>query len=311
MKPLTLQGATRKAAIHIGVAADIIGALVLSIRRPALESPGRGLLAPQNIPLAVFVILIITGAEQHSARFDITSIVLFALSGLVFLRCSFYLPPSGTSSDSYSVLSYGALVFQFSCVVATYVWKRIRITRALGTCVIVVFAATAAGYAYTYSFSAHPKDSPKAEAAVILGEAVYGKHNPSPILRGRLNEALRIFKAGEVKKLVTTGAGQAGVEAWYLHSKGVPDSDIVSEDGTHCTCEQANFIRTVLVDSLDMRRIIVVTNTWHLPRALLMCHWQGVNARGVASRHSLPLATNLFYRFREAGALQVYILFGA
>lgn len=297
--------------LHAGVVADIAATIVLSVRRSAIESLGRGAVAPQNLPLAILVLIVVSSSEFLYERLDNLDLILFTLGGFVFLRCSFYLPPVGISSDSYALLSYGALVFQLSMVITAIAWKPTTLLRVIAVSVLVVFAGTAASFAYTYSFAGTRQIDPHAEAAVVLGTTVYGKHRPSPLLQGRLDAALRIFRAGIVKRIVVTGAGQAPVEAWYLHSKGVPDSDIVAEDGTYCTCQQANYIKRVVMDSLEINNLLVITDAWHLPRALLMCRWQGVNAKGFASAYRLPLKSSLFYRVREAGGLQVYILFGA
>ncbi len=286
--------------------------LVVSVQRPTVEGYGTPIFSPQNVPLAITIIFIVMTLELRFRRIRSILLFPFVVSTIVFFVCSFGLPPVGPSSDYYSILSYGAVVYQLGVVIAALVWKTPGVFRTALLVVLAVALGTLAGFINTFMYSRGYTNHSDAKLAVVLGTTVLGPHTPGLLLTGRLNAALKLFKKGDIDKIAVTGAGQAGVEAWHLEHYGVPDSDLIVESPpTYCTSEQANFVKKVLVDSLNIKKVALVTDSWHLPRALLMCRWQGIEAVGIPSYTKMSILQSSKWRFHEAGALQLYILFGA
>jgi len=62
---------------------------------------------------------------------------------------------------------------------------------------------------------------------------------------------------------------------------------------------------------MGMKNIVIVSDGWHLPRALLMSSWLNVNAFGCPSHYKMSLPADTYWRLREAAGLQAYTLFGA
>ncbi len=300
-----------KLPVHTAVLMDAAGLVILSVQRGALEAMKGGAFSLPNLPLAVAILLVCVTAELYSRRISVGGQLLFFVTASVFLACSFYLPPVGLSSDMYAVLGYTVIILQLSIMLAVVFLKRADFLRIIIGSLVIGFVLSTAAFAYTFSFDPSASTNRKYDAAVVLGAEVLPDHKPSPLLQGRLDAALRLYKAGLIKKIAVTGAGQSHAEARYLLSNGVPDSSIITEDHTFCTCEQADFIKTVLADSLNMKRIVIATDSWHLPRALMMCRWQGVKADGVASKFKMTLSETVDYRIHEAAGLEVYVLFGA
>jgi len=297
--------------VHVGAALDIAALLVLSANRVTMEGLRNGIFSRANIPLAILILIVVISAEINIKRISPPGGIMLVTTALLLLLCAFYLPPVGSSSDAYPELSYIALVLQLSVALVSYLHRSTNFRLVLISFVLIGIAFSLAAFFYTFSSTDPAKSSSTFDAAVVLGTTVFGKHDPSPMLKGRLDAALNLFDEGRVRKIVATGAGQASVESWYLMQNGVPDSSIISESSTYCTCEQANFIKAKLIDSLDMKNIAIATDPWHLPRALMMCHWQNIDAKGIPSKYRLPLFSSLYLRMREAAALQVYVLFGA
>ncbi len=296
---------------HITIITDLVAALIVSFQRPTVEGSGIPILATQNIPLALVVLFVLLALEIKHEKMESALLLLALFSGVTFLVCSFALPPIGPSSDYYPILSYGSLTYQLGITIAALLWKSPRIVRSLAMVISLVALSTIAGYINSFNFTTNEPEA-AVEAAVVLGARAAGPHTPGSVLKDRLNAALKMFKKGLVQKIVVTGAVQAKTEAWYLAHNGVPDSAVIMERSpTYCTSEQANFIRKVLIDSLGIKRIAVVTSIWHMPRALLMCHWQGVEAEGIPAYSRLPWRTAIHARIHESAALQVYVLFGS
>jgi len=310
-----------KALLHIAVFMDVVAALKISANRAVAGNLQGGITSAQNLPLAAVIAAVIFLAEVLSRK-KISNLLVafFFLTAMIFLACSFYLPPAGEASGEPSVLAYAAVMIQFSSIAVISFTKRPNIGKILAGIVFIAGVFTFAGFIYTFTNGETFRPGMKSDAAVVLGASVWGKYKPSPILRGRLETAINIFNSGQAKKIIVTGGTkrfdtiESEVQAWYLRQRGIPDSSIVAEHNTFCTSEQAEYIKDVLVDSLGMKNIVVVTDNWHLPRVLLMCSWEGVTQAGIygaASSYRLFAANEFYSRLRESAAIQVFLLFGA
>ncbi len=299
-----------KLLIHTAVVLDALGLLVLSIRRSDLDTLHASVFSLQNLPLAILLSAVCFIIEARGRKLDSTGRALFLLSAFSFCLSSFNLPPSHRPSDAIALLAYAAAVMQFSEAGCIAFCSRADLKRIVLAFSLTGFVACMAAFGYTFTFHQNGGADRKYDVAVVLGAEVLRNHMPSPLLRGRLDAALKLYRSGMTKRIAVTGAGQAWVEQRYLISKGVPDSVIIEEHHSHTTIQQAVFVRKLLVDSLHFGRIAIVTDSWHLPRALFMCRCVGVRAYGVPSELKLTTVESIKVRIHEAGGLQVYILFG-
>ncbi|MGO9481335.1 MAG: YdcF family protein [Candidatus Kryptoniota bacterium] len=308
-----------KVLLHTAVLLDVIAALIIFENRAVDDYLSHGIISAQNLPLAVVVMMVIFLAEVSSLkRISNFQLLLFLLCAALLLFCSFYLPPvSESATGEPSVLAYGALMAELSIVIMAAFSKSPTFGKTLALFIFSSAVCGLVGFAYTFSNEETFHENSKADAAVVLGASVWGKHKPSPILRGRLDEALDIFKSGRVKKVVVTGGTrrfgtvESEVQAWYLEEQGIPDSDVIAEENTFCTSEQAIYVKEVLMDSLGMKKLVLVSDDWHLPRALLMCRWEGAEVMGMASGYKMLLPKELYFRARESAAILAFLLFGS
>lgn len=183
------------------------------------------------------------------------------------------------------------------------------------TAIIIVFLFSAT---ILYGFVT-PTDVPSdhhADAAVILGAAVWSHNRPSPLLRMRIAKADDLLRSTIVNTIVCTGSNALGerpeavVERTELMKLGVDSSAIITESRTNSTIAQVLYLR----DSLQPRgfhSFVIVSDHFHLQRALEMCRFNGISARGAASESLLPWALLTWYRMRDAAALLLYWVFGA
>lgn len=138
-----------------------------------------------------------------------------------------------------------------------------------------------------------PAGIPATEWGLVLGAEVYPSGDPSPSLRARLDLALELFRAGAVRRLIVSGdeASNAQVTqmARYLVERGVPAGRIVvDEDGidTYASCRFASTVP-------GLAAVTVISQDYHLPRALTICRSTGLEAYGVGDstlRHAAPWA---------------------
>ncbi|MCB2210374.1 YdcF family protein [bacterium] len=126
---------------------------------------------------------------------------------------------------------------------------------------------------------------PAQSVAVVFGAGVYEEsERPSLVLRDRLETAARLYEAGKVTQLLLSGDGssesvEVDVMARYAASLGVPEEALVLDrEGyrTRATCTRA-------ADAFGFQDGILVTQAFHLPRALFLCESSGLQAVGVAA----------------------------
>lgn len=154
------------------------------------------------------------------------------------------------------------------------------------------------------------------DAGVILGAAVWSGDRPSPVLRERINKGYDLLKNGTVQFLVLTGGRapnelpEAEVARRELLKRGVDETRIVSENRTSSTLEQVLYIRDQLQKKQGWRSFIIISDQFHLKRAVEICEFNEINALGVSSESPLGPQNLAFHHLRESGALVLYWLFG-
>jgi SanA protein len=125
--------------------------------------------------------------------------------------------------------------------------------------------------------------APSEDEALVLGAAAYPS-GPSDILRDRLDTALDLFRAGKVKKLILSGAPNEVVAMKaYVLAQGMKVDDLVGDPNG------LNTLASIQPYSQKSDRLAIVSQDFHLPRALFIAHRLGVEAIGVsADRHAYP-----------------------
>ncbi len=155
----------------------------------------------------------------------------------------------------------------------------------------------------------------KADVAIVLGAAVWSGNRPSPILAARVDRAAELYLKGSIKKIQLTGSNAPGelteaeVAYRYLKKYEIPDSDILFEDKTTSTSEQVFFIKNHLINRINIKSVVIISDKFHLKRVEEICKFYSLNADVVASKLKLSRESNLFYRLRDAIALIIFWLF--
>ncbi len=144
--------------------------------------------------------------------------------------------------------------------------------------------------------------APSAPAAVIFGAGLTRTGQPTAILADRVETGAQLYFAGKVQKLLMSGDNRTldhnEPEAMrqYAMSLGVPSVDIVLDYAgrrTYDTCYRAKAI-------FGLDSVLLVTQGFHLPRALFLCNALGVQAAGVeANNHRYWPPLLLIWNVRE------------
>ncbi len=127
--------------------------------------------------------------------------------------------------------------------------------------------------------------APPRRVAIVFGAAIWADGRPSPVLADRVQTAADLYHAGLVEKLLMTGDNrfvnynEPKAMGDYAQSLGVPADDIVLDYAgrrTYDSCYRARYI-------FGVRDAILVTQSYHLDRALFTARSLGIDAVGVGS----------------------------
>ncbi len=140
--------------------------------------------------------------------------------------------------------------------------------------------------------------TPARPVAIVFGAGLQRNGNPSWMLADRLDSAIELYRAGKVQRLLMTGDNVTSQEVNsmrnYAISHGVPADRILADDAglrTYDSCYRA-------AHNFGLTRAILVTQVYHLPRALYLCNALGVESVGFkAGREDYP--NQEYYNSRE------------
>lgn len=161
--------------------------------------------------------------------------------------------------------------------------------------------------AHTYTVA----EVPQAPVAIVFGASLNHDGTPGAVLRDRVHTAADLYFAGKVEKLLLSGDNRtmdynepAAMQEYALEL-GIPADDIVLDYAglrTYDTCYRAGAI-------FGVRDAILVTQAYHLPRALVTCRGLGIDSSGViADRREYNPASFTRWRIREVPATLVAFL---
>ncbi len=144
--------------------------------------------------------------------------------------------------------------------------------------------------------------SRSAPVALVLGAGLNRDGSAGVVLRDRVETGAELYFAGKVEKLLMSGDNsteyydEPGAMQEYALSLGVPEEDIVLDFAgrrTYDSCYRAKAI-------FGVDDLIVVTQAFHLPRALLICNAFGITATGVpADDANYRLSSYTYWWVRE------------
>ena len=122
------------------------------------------------------------------------------------------------------------------------------------------------------------------DCILVLGAAIW-KDKPSPMLQDRLLEAISLYKKGAAPKIIMSGDhGRKGYDEVnimkkFAIDKGVPSEDIFMDHAGFSTYESIYRAKEIF----GVKKTIIVTQKYHLYRALYIANQFGIKAYGVGS----------------------------
>jgi vancomycin permeability regulator SanA len=141
--------------------------------------------------------------------------------------------------------------------------------------------------------------------AIVFGAGVLPDGRPTTVLYDRVATAAELYRLGRVHRILLSGDGRPAstqepeVMRRTALSLGVPDAALLLDGGglrTHETCARAREV-------FGVGGAVLITQRFHLPRALFSCAAAGIDAIGAASdRREYPRGWLASWHLRETAA---------
>jgi vancomycin permeability regulator SanA len=137
------------------------------------------------------------------------------------------------------------------------------------------------------------------DCILVLGCKVNGD-SPSLMLRDRLSQGVGLYGIASDRILMTgdhgrDGYDEVGVMKAYAEERGVPSRDVFEDHAGFSTYESMYRAKEVF----RAKKILIVTQEYHLYRAIYDARALGLDAYGVIAEPSMDYGNQLYFDFRE------------
>ena len=128
------------------------------------------------------------------------------------------------------------------------------------------------------------KEITDVDCIIVLGAAVWGD-KPSPMLEDRLLEGIELYQKGVSKKIIMSGDhgqneyDEVNIMKQFAIEKGIPSEDIFMDHAGFSTYDSIYRAKEIF----GAKKIIIVTQEYHLYRALHIANRLGIEAYGVGA----------------------------
>ena len=122
------------------------------------------------------------------------------------------------------------------------------------------------------------------DCIIVLGAGIWGE-KPSPMLEDRLLEAVKLYKNNVTSKIIMSGDhgtkdyDEVNVMKEFAIEQGVPSENIFMDHAGFSTYESLYRAKEIF----EAKKVIIVTQKYHLYRALYIANKLGLEAYGVGA----------------------------
>lgn len=122
------------------------------------------------------------------------------------------------------------------------------------------------------------------DCIIILGAGIWGD-KPSPMLEDRLQEGINLYQNGVSDKIIMSGDhgrkeyDEVNIMKKYAIEKGIPSENIFMDHAGFSTYESIYRAK----DIFQAKKVVIVTQKYHLYRALYIANRLGLEAYGVGA----------------------------
>lgn len=239
----------------------------------------------------------------------------------VFIAAAFYFYQKDIKIILYSTsLLINFVIMSGSIVIITSRLKKLYVFRTIWLNLFLIPALLLVVFFKVYTFKddaeQYANGDKKADAGVILGAAVWGGNRPSPVLRERINKGFEIYDRKNVRMLVLTGGGspnemtEGDVAKNELVKYGVDPKNLIVENASNSTIEQLQYVRDLLYKSRNWKKIILISDNYHLFRCEQICSFYNIDSDAISSDTPLSTEGGVTFCIKESFALVEFWFFG-
>ena len=172
-------------------------------------------------------------------------------------------------------------------------------------------------FAASIWYTARNSEPVKSEVILVMGAAQFDGR-PSEVLQSRLDESLKIYKAGLAPRIYTVGSGapgdrttEAAASKNWLIKNGVKRINILSITKGRDTLGSTQAYAQVMKKA-KLNSVVIVTDPYHCFRSVKMASDEGLSASCAAVETGPAAVANSGYKYlaRETGAYLAYITVG-
>ena len=164
---------------------------------------------------------------------------------------------------------------------------------------------------YASSRTYQAENVPNAKVGIVFGAGLLRDGTPTAVLQDRVKTGVELYKKGAIDKLLMSGDNRfenynepVAMRDFAL-SLGVPSEDIVLDYAgrrTYDTCYRARHI-------FGLTEALLITQKFHLPRAIYTCNRLGVQSAGViADQRPYRKSAYFYWQIRELFATSTAFL---
>lgn len=126
---------------------------------------------------------------------------------------------------------------------------------------------------------------PHPRVAVVFGASIYSNGDLSPILEDRVDTAIELYRARKVDRILVSGDSRhpsynepKAMQEYLTGKRNIAPADVMVDyagGSTYETCLRAK-------QAFGLHRVVLVSQGYHLPRALYIANQLGLDAVGMA-----------------------------
>lgn len=165
-----------------------------------------------------------------------------------------------------------------------------RLVLAAGAAVLIACLAAVCARFYVVGSTATQRystvqDVPARPIALVFGAGLLPDGSPTPMLADRVDAAIALYRAGKVGRLLFSGDNsrpeynEVGSMLAYAVERGVPPEKITLDFAGFDTYDSCYRARTIF----GVTAAVLVTQRYHLPRAVYDCTKLGIRAVGIGT----------------------------
>lgn len=168
--------------------------------------------------------------------------------------------------------------------------RRRRVVRRLAVTALIALVLASSPWLWTkLAARGHvydEADAPAADVVIVLGTEVLPDGQPSPRLAGRLETAATLVHSGRAQVILVSGDGngvsgdEPAAMTAHLTRLGIDPGRVVGDPfglDTYDSCLRARAVYGV-------NRALIVTQSYHVSRAVALCRHLGLDVDGVTAR---------------------------